>query len=100
VLVLVHLAQDAFDSAAIYGLAGLAAIPGADAPSLSLARLAADGRLDLSTAATGVIVVAVATTLAKLGILLVVGRRVALRTAASLLGIAAVGAAFLYVLAR
>jgi uncharacterized membrane protein (DUF4010 family) len=100
VLVLVHLAQDAFDSAAIYGLAGLAAIPGADAPSLSLARLAADGRLDLSTAATGVIVVAVATTLAKLGILLVVGRRVALRTAASLLGIAAVGAAFLYVLVR
>jgi len=92
VLVLVHLARERFPDAAVYALSALAAIPGADAPTLSLGRLASDGRLDPEKAALGIVVVAVATTFAKLGFLLIVGRgAIVRRVAPTLLGIAFAG---------
>ncbi len=97
VLVLIHLAQESFGGSAVYALSALAAIPGADAPMLSLARLANDGGLDVHTAALGVLVVAVATTLAKLAILTAVGRGpIVVRVGPTLVGVAATGAACLY----
>ena len=89
VLVLVHFARERFPDAAIYALSALAAIPGADAPTLSLGRLASDGRLDPQMAALGIVVVAIATTFAKLGFLSIVGRGALVqRVAPTLLGIA------------
>ncbi len=95
VLMLVAAVRESFGSGAIYGVSALAALPGADAPSLSLARLIRDGRLDLETATVAVVIVAVATTLTKLGIVAVVGpRALAQRIAPTLLAVAAVGVAF------
>jgi uncharacterized membrane protein (DUF4010 family) len=92
VLLVVAGASRAFSDTGVLALSALAAIPGADAPTLSLARLAADGSLSLDVAARGVLVVAVATTVSKAGILLVVARRdFALRAGGTLLGIAALG---------
>lgn len=101
VLVLVNYAHQFLDDRAVYALSALAAIPGSDAPSLSLARLASDGRLVMHTAALGVVVVAVATTLTKLAIVAVVARGpIVYRVGSSLIGIAVVGALGLYWMAR
>ena len=101
VLVLVHLVQQTFSERAVYVLAALAAAPGADAPTLSFARLANDGRLDLETAAVGIVIAAVATTLAKLGILASVGSGpIVQRVGATLAVIAATGLAALYWMLR
>lgn len=93
VLVVVDFANARFAQGATYLLAALAAVPGADAPMLSLARLASGERLSLETARAGIVVVAIATTLAKLGFLLTVAPRgLVLRLAPTLLAVAAAGA--------
>jgi uncharacterized membrane protein (DUF4010 family) len=96
VTLLLAATRDAFGDAGVLAVSGAAALVGADAPGLSLARLAADGQLPLDTAALAVVAVAIGTTLGKVGIVLAVGRdRFAHRTAATLLAVAAVGAAAL-----
>ena len=96
VTLLLAATRDAFGAAGVFAVSGAAALVGADAPGLSLARLAADGQLPLDTAALAVVAVAIGTTLGKVGILLAVGRdRFARRAAATLLAVAAVGAAAL-----
>ena len=96
ILVLVAAAREHLGDQAIYGLSALGAVAGADAPSLSLARLAADGRLDLESASIAVVVVAIATTLAKSAIVVTPGRGAfAARVVPPLLLIAATGAAIL-----
>ena len=98
VLVLIHLVNDVFGRG-VYLVSALAAVPGADAPSLSLARLAGDGRLAPETAAVGVVVVALAATASKLGILAAVGdRRILRRVGPTLLAIGATGAVSLLAL--
>jgi uncharacterized membrane protein (DUF4010 family) len=92
VLVLVHLAQGALGDRAIYGLAAIASLPGADAPTLSFARLVSDGRLDLVVAGRAVAVIAIATTLAKALLLALVGRGPLVpRVATTLIIVAVVG---------
>ncbi len=96
ILVLVAAARENLGAQAIYGLSALGAVAGADAPSLSLARLAADGRLDLESASIAVVVVAISTTLAKSAIVVTLGRGAfATRVVPPLLLIAATGAAIL-----
>ena len=73
ILVLVAAARAHLGEGAIYGLSALGALAGVDAPGLSVARLASDGRLDLATASTAVVVVAIATTLAKSAIVATLG---------------------------
>ena len=73
VLVLVAAAGRYLGDIGVYALSASVALVGADAPSLSLARLAADGGLDAGTAAVGVVIVAMSTTAAKTGIALVFG---------------------------
>ncbi len=98
VLVLIHLVNDVFGRG-VYLVSALAAVPGADAPSLSLARLAGDGHLAPETAAVGVVVVALAATASKLGILAAVGdRRILRRVGPTLLAIGATGAVSLLAL--
>ncbi len=92
ILVLVAGARDLVGETAVYTLSAIAALGGADAPSLSLARLASDGQLDLETAAVGVIVVAISTTLGKAVIVAGLGRGTfARRVAPALLLMAIVG---------
>ncbi len=99
VLVLIHLAEQRLDHGAIYLLAALGAVPGADAPSLSLARLAVDARISADTAAIGVVVVVVSTTLAKLGLLAAVAPGpIVLRVGPSLVAMAATGAGCLWLM--
>ena len=73
ILVLVAAARAHLGEGAIYGLSALGALAGVDAPGLSVARLASDGRLDLATASTAVVVVAIAATLAKSAIVVTLG---------------------------
>ena len=96
ILVLVAAAQAHLGETAIYGLSALAALAGADAPSLSLARLASDGQLDLEITSTAIVVVAIATTLGKAGIVASIGRGAFVwRVVPILLLMAATGAALL-----
>ncbi len=92
VLLLLAFARDHFAELGVYGLAAVAALAGADAPSLSLARLTNDGILPPENAAVALTVVAIAATLGKVLILLVVDRAIARRVASTLLAIAAIGA--------
>ena len=97
VLVLVAAARDYLGNSAIYALSAMTAFAGADAPSLSLARLALDQKLGLETAAQGIVIVAIAATLGKVGIVATVGQRpFVFRVAPSLLLIAATGIATLF----
>ncbi len=92
VLLTVAGAREVFADAGLFALSALAAIPGADAPTLSLARLSADGALPAPVAARGVILVVSATTFAKVGILLAVSRGPFVRrVAVTLTAISAVG---------
>ena len=101
VILLLAYARQAFGDAGIFGVSAAAALVGADAPSLSLARLANDGLLSMETATLAVVVVAIFTTVGKVGILLVVGRSpFARRVAATLMTVAATGAAALLLLHR
>jgi uncharacterized membrane protein (DUF4010 family) len=94
VLLMVAGAREVFADAGLFTLSALAAIPGADAPTLSLARLSADGAIPTELAARGIVLVASATTLAKVGILLAVSRGPFVRRVmTTLLAIAAVGVA-------
>jgi uncharacterized membrane protein (DUF4010 family) len=78
---------------------GRASLVGGAAPSLSLARLAQGAALALEPATLAVVVVAIGTTLGKVGILLVVARGpFARRVAPTLVTVAAVGAAALLLL--
>ena len=79
---------------ALYATSALAALIGADAPSLSLARLMGDGHVEPSVAVSGIVVVAIAATLGKIAIVAVGNRgEFAIRVGTSLLGTVAVGAA-------
>jgi uncharacterized membrane protein (DUF4010 family) len=99
VLLLLAGARDAFGDAGAFAVSALASLVGADAPSLSLARLAQGGLLPLETATLAVVVVAVGTTVGKVGILLSVARGpFARRVATTLIAVAAVGAAALLLL--
>ncbi len=101
ILVLVAAARAQLGERAVYGLSAFAALAGADAPSLSLARLASDGRLDLHTASTAVVVVAIATTLGKVGIVASLGwGAFARRVVPVLLLMAATGAGVLVLVLR
>ena len=92
ILVLVAAARDLVGETAVYILSAIAALGGADAPSLSLARLASDGQLDLETASVAVVVVAVTTTLGKAVIVVGLGGGTfARRVAPALLTMAIVG---------
>ncbi|MEE9278622.1 MAG: MgtC/SapB family protein [Myxococcota bacterium] len=98
ILLLLAFASERFAEPGVYVLSTVAALAGADAPILSLARLADDGFLGAETAAFGIGVVAIAATLGKVLILLVVGRSAfARRVSLTLLGVAAIGAATLAV---
>ncbi len=92
VLLLLAFARDHFSELGVYGLSAVVALVGADAPSLSLARLANDAILPVDSAAVALVVVAIAATLGKFLILLVVGRTISRSVASTLLAIAAVGA--------
>jgi uncharacterized membrane protein (DUF4010 family) len=101
VLLLLAAARQTLGDAGVFGVSAVAALIGADAPALSLARLAQDGRISIETAALAVVVVAIGTTVGKVGILLVVGRTpFARRVAATLTAVAATGAAALLLLHR
>jgi uncharacterized membrane protein (DUF4010 family) len=94
VLLAAAAARESFSQAAALGVTALAGVFGADAPSLSLARLSQSGKLSGEAAAEGIAMVAVATTLGKAGIVAFAGRgRFARRVVPTLLAIAAVGAA-------
>jgi uncharacterized membrane protein (DUF4010 family) len=94
VLLMVAGAREVFADAGLFALSALAAVAGADAPTLSLARLTADGAIPPEVAARGVVLVAAATTLSKVGILLAVSRGPFVRRViVTLLAISALGAA-------
>jgi uncharacterized membrane protein (DUF4010 family) len=85
-----------FASAGTYVVTALAATVGSDAPTLTLARLADGGQLTADVAAFGMGLVAIMTTLGKVGVLLLVGRGAFLRrVAATLVAMAAAGVAAL-----
>lgn len=93
ILLLLAFARDHFAEAGVYALTATASLVGADAPILSLARLADDGYLEASTAGFAIAVVAIAATFGKLLILLAFGREAfARRVALTLLAVALVGA--------
>lgn len=97
ILVLVSAVRPYLDGAGFFLLAAASSAAGADAPTLSLARLAADQQLDEQTAATAVVAVALGATLAKIALLAFVSPlRFVWRVGASLLLVAAVGVATLY----
>lgn len=99
ILLLIAAVQSQVGERAVYLLSGVAALSGADAPSLSLARLGMQGGIDLRTAATGIVIVAVTTTLGKLAIVGLAGPApLARRIAPSLIAVAAVGVASLLLL--
>lgn len=101
VTLLLAAARETFGDAGIFGVSAASALLGADAPSLSLARLSQAGQLPIETATLAVVVVAIFTTLGKVGILLVVGRSpFATRVATTLMTVAATGAAALLLLHR
>ncbi|MEE2703171.1 MAG: DUF4010 domain-containing protein [Myxococcota bacterium] len=97
VLLLVEAAREHFAEAGIYLLSALAALPGASAATLSLARLHADAGLSADVAYQAITVVAITTTIAKVGLLIALGdRSFVRRVAPSLAAIAAVGALALW----
>jgi uncharacterized membrane protein (DUF4010 family) len=99
VILLLAAARQQLGDAGTFAVSALASLVGADAPSLSLARLAQGGTLPLETATLAVVVVAIGTTLGKVGILLSVARGpFARRVAPTLVAVAAVGAAALLLL--
>ncbi|MBW2281425.1 MAG: MgtC/SapB family protein [Deltaproteobacteria bacterium] len=97
VLLVVAAARDKLGLAALYATSAVAGLMGADAPSLSLARLSGDGVLDPAVAASGIVGVALAATLGKVGIV-AIGARGAfpLRVGGSLLLTLAAGAAVFF----
>jgi len=93
VLVVVAASRDLFGDAAVYVTSAIAAIPGSDAPTLSLARLMSDGLLAEPLAVRGVMIAAVANALAKVVITVSAGPvRFKKRVGAGLLFVAGVGA--------
>jgi uncharacterized membrane protein (DUF4010 family) len=101
VILLLAAARSHFGDVGTFAVSALASLVGADAPSLSLARLVQSSGLPLETAMLAVVVVAIGTTLGKVGILLgVAGGPFARRVAGSLVAIAAVGATALLLLHR
>ena len=101
VTLLLAYARQEFGDAGIYAVSSVAALVGADAPALSLARLVHDGHLPVETATLGVVLIAVFTTLGKVGILAFVGRSpFARRVSASLMLVTATGAMALILLHR
>jgi len=94
VILLLAAAQRHFGDAGTFAVSALASLVGADAPSLSLARLTQSAGLPIETATLAVVVVAIGTTLGKVGILMAVAPGpFARRVAATLVSVAAVGAA-------
>lgn len=94
VLLVVAAARDQLGTSALYATSAFAAVIGADAPSLSLARLMGDGHVDPSVAVAGIVLVAVAATLGKSAIVLIGARGpFAVRVGTSLAATAAVGGA-------
>ena len=84
----------------LYVATALAALAGADAPTLSLARLAADAAVPEAVAARGVTVAAIFTTLGKAALVAAIGQRAfGLPVVATLACMAATGAAALWALA-
>ncbi len=95
VLVALAAARNLSGGLGVYGVSALAAIPGADAPTLSLARLFLDGELDPATATCGILLVAVASTLAKCIIMALSARMsFTLKLAPNLAAIALTGGLF------
>ena len=85
-----------FADAGIYVVTAVASTVGSDAPTLTLARLANGGQLTVDVAAVGMGLVAIMTTLGKVGVLLLVGRGAFLRrVAVTLVAMAAAGIAVL-----
>jgi len=79
----------------IYGVSALASVPGADAPTLSLARLYLDKEIDIETATRGVLLVAISSTLAKCAIMCIAARpRFVRQLAPNLVAIALAGGCY------
>ena len=96
VLVAAAAAGQHYAEAGTYLVTSIAAIVGADAPTLTLARLASSGKLEVGAAAHGVSIVAIVTTLGKVGVLLIFGRGLFVRrVVVTLLAMAAAGLAAL-----
>jgi uncharacterized membrane protein (DUF4010 family) len=92
VLVLIAAVRERIGETAVFVPSVLTALPGVDAPTLSLARLTADGRLEISTAVVALVLVAAASACAKCAILLFVGRSaLARRVASSVASVALLG---------
>jgi uncharacterized membrane protein (DUF4010 family) len=101
VTLLLAYARQEFGDAGVYAVSAVSSLVGADAPALSLARLVRDGHLPLDTATLAIVVIAVFTTLGKIGILAIVGRSpFARRVSASLMLVTATGAMALLLLHR
>ena len=89
-------AGERFAEAGTYVVSGIAALVGGAAPTFSLARLASGGSLSLEAAARGISLVAISTTLGKVGVLLLFGRGPFVgRVVVTLLAMAAAGLAAL-----
>jgi uncharacterized membrane protein (DUF4010 family) len=94
VLLAAAAAEEYLSAPGLYAVTALAGTVGADAPTLSLARLSGSGLIAPETAARGIVLVAIATTLGKAAIALVVARGgpFARRVVPTLLAMAAAGA--------
>ncbi|HTO54859.1 MAG TPA: MgtC/SapB family protein [Myxococcota bacterium] len=100
VTLLLAYARQELGEAGIYAVSGAAALVGADSPSLSLARLAHDGHIALETATLAIVVIAIFTTVGKVGVLAMYPSPFARRVATSLMVVAATGALMLLMLRR
>jgi uncharacterized membrane protein (DUF4010 family) len=97
VLVLTAAARDWLADLGTYAVTAAAATVGADAPTLSLARLYASGELPAEVARRGIGWVAVSTTLGKAAILVALGSGpFVTRVVPTLIAVAALGAAIVY----
>ncbi len=75
ILLLTDVAADAFGESGVYATAVVSGLADADAITLSLSRLAAEGAVSESTAVTGIVLGVAANTMTKFGLALVLGTR-------------------------
>lgn len=101
VLALIQLAMMTFGTTGVYGVALLSGLVEVDAPTLSLLRLSRDGLIPAGVAVVGIVAAGLSNTLAKLGVVLVLGSRPLARAAIWAMGsmiLAGLAAAAVYLL--
>lgn len=100
ILLATDVAADAFGESGVYVTALVSGLADADAITLSLSRLAAEGAVTESTAVTGIVIGAAANTLTKFGLALVLGTwALGLRVGFVLVSTAATGVAVVFLMA-